>query len=101
MVTIKDVTSDKYTPIVDNFSESNSEFNFTSSKKILYFNDYFHLKDWRFGYGHEPFMTNQCPEQNCFVTRNRSLLSSLADFDAVLFHAAMDRNFPRVLQVGF
>ena len=99
IVISKRVISDNYTTIDDVLSESKSEFNFTSSKKILYFNNYFHLKDWRFGFGNQPFLSNKCPEQNCFVTKDRALLSSLAEFDAILFHAR-DRNFQQVLQVG-
>ena len=75
-----------------------SSFNFNNSKKILYYNNYFHLKHWRFGVGNEPFVSNNCPEQNCFVTRDRNLLTSFTDFDAVLFHAR-DFNFHNVLQV--
>jgi len=72
-------------------------FDFNSSKKILYFNNYFHLTDWRFGFGNQPFISNNCPQTNCYVTNDRKLLDSLADFDAILFHARdMDK---RVIQV--
>jgi len=72
-------------------------FNFNSSKKILYFNNYFHLTDWRFGFGNSPFISNGCPQTNCYVTNDRKMLGSLADFDAILFHARdMDK---RVIQV--
>ena len=78
--------------------EQQQKFNFNSSKKILYFNKYFHLTDWRFGFGHDPFISAGCPQANCFVTNDRKLLGSLADFDAILFHARdMDR---RVIQVS-
>ena len=78
-------------------SMQQNEFDFNSSKKILYFNNYFHLTDWRFGFGNEPFISAKCPQTNCFVTNNRKLLGSLADFDAILFHARdMDK---RVIQV--
>ena len=77
--------------------QQQTSFNFNSSKKILYFNNYFHLTDWRFGFGNEPFISAKCPQTNCFVTNDRKLLGSLADFDAILFHARdMDR---RVIQV--
>ena len=71
-------------------------FDFNSSKKILYFNNFFHLTDWRFGFGTEPFVSNNCPQQNCFATRDHKLLNSLADFDAILFHAR-DFDFQKVL----
>ena len=51
----------------------------------------------RFGFGAEPFVSHNCPVKNCYVTADRSLLPSLAHFDALLFHARdMDR---RVIQV--
>ena len=79
-------------------SMQQNEFDFNSSKKILYFNNYFHLTDWRFGFGNEPFISAKCPQTNCFVTNDRKLLGSLADFDAILFHARdMDK---RVIQVS-
>ena len=76
----------------------NKSFDFNSSKKILYFNNYFHLTDWRFGFGNEPFISANCPQTNCYVTNDRKALISLADFDAILFHARdMDK---RVIQVS-
>jgi len=70
---------------------------FESLKKILYFNKYFHLTDWRFGFGQEPFISSNCPVTNCYVTDDRSLLSSISEYDAILFHARdMDK---RVIQV--
>ncbi|XP_023343821.1 alpha-(1,3)-fucosyltransferase C [Eurytemora carolleeae] len=56
-------------------------------KHILYFNKYFHLVDWNFGFGREPFITNQCANSNCYITNNRSYLPSLSDFEALLFHS--------------
>lgn len=77
--------------------KESAAFDFNSSKKILYFNNYFHLTDWRFGFGHQPFISANCPQSNCFVTNDRKILPSLAEFDAILFHARdMDR---RVIQV--
>ena len=40
---------------------------FDTSKKILYFNNFFHIKDWNFGFGSKPFLN--CPVSNCYVTR--------------------------------
>ena len=37
------------------------------SKQILFFNDFFDIKDWNFGLGHTPF--SACPQPNCHVTR--------------------------------
>ena len=73
-------------------------FDFNSSKKILFFNN-FNSMDWKFGFGNEPFVLKNCTQQNCFATRDHKLLNSLADFDAILFHAR-DSNFHKALQVG-
>lgn len=62
------------------------KFEFKSAKKILFFTSYFHLTDWQFGFGHQPFLDHGCPVNNCYTTNNKSLLASLADFDAILFH---------------
>ena len=51
----------------------------------------------RFGFGQEPFISSNCPVTNCYVTDDRSLLSSISEYDAILFHARdMDK---RVIQV--
>lgn len=42
-------------------------------KRILFFTPYFHMTDWQFGFGHEPFITNHCPETNCYATNNRTM----------------------------
>ena len=57
-----------------------------SVKTILYFTPYFHMIDWDFGFGQQPFVSNNCPVQNCVITNNRSHLSNLNEFDAILFH---------------
>jgi len=92
--------------IEDNIADSDGDvesslrpphLEFDSYKKILYFNNYFHLADWRFGFGNDPFVASNCPVTNCYVTADRTLLPSLAHFDAILFHARdMDK---RVIQV--
>ena len=46
-----------------------------TTKKILYFTPYFHMKDFQFGFGHLPFIEKGCPVSNCFATNNKSLLS--------------------------
>ena len=52
---------------------------------------------FRFGFGNDPFVASNCPVTNCYVTADRTLLPSLAHFDAILFHARdMDK---RVIQV--
>ena len=38
-----------------------------SFKKILYFNNFFHINDWNFGFGLKPF--SSCPVSNCYVTK--------------------------------
>ena len=51
------------------------EENARTTKKILYFTPYFHMKDFQFGFGHLPFIEKGCPVSNCYATNNRSLLS--------------------------
>merc|ERR1719507_961290 len=81
----------------DSDTSQNRSGQFESLKKILYFNKYFHLTDWRFGFGQEPFISNNCPVASCYVTDDRRLLSSISEYDAILFHARdMDK---RVIQV--
>ena len=70
----------------DSSSRKNNKFDFASSKKILYFTSYYDMKDFAFGFGHQPFVDHGCPVTNCFATSNRSLLPSMADYDAVMFH---------------
>ena len=53
-----------------------NKFDFNSSKKILYFNNYFHLTDWRFGFGNEPFISAKCPQTNCFLDPWQTLMPS-------------------------
>ena len=47
--------------------QPNGSQEFNSSKKILYFNNFFHIKDWNFGFGLKPF--SSCPVSNCYVTK--------------------------------
>ncbi len=70
---------------VTNF-EDDAGFDFASAKKILYFTSYYDMRDFEFGFGHAPFVRHGCPVSNCYATNNRSLLGSIGDFDAVLFH---------------
>ena len=39
---------------------------------------------WQFGAG--KFLEAGCPETRCYLTSDRNLLGSVADFDAILFH---------------
>lgn len=50
---------------VDNISRE--EF-----KIILYWNTFFGIKDFTFGFGQEPFVDAQCPRSACYVTDDRS-----------------------------
>ncbi len=58
----------------------------TSLKTILYYSLFDGGRDFQFGFGHSPFVRHGCPVSGCLLTANRSLLPSVADFDAVLFH---------------
>ena len=39
-----------------------------------------------FDFGPEKFVEAGCSVSKCFVTSNRSLLTSVSDFDAIMFH---------------
>ena len=43
-------------------------------KYILYFTSYFHMKDYQFGFGQEPFEKFGCEVTNCFATNNKTYL---------------------------
>ena len=54
---------------------------------------------FRFGFGKSPFLSNNCPVTNCYVTADRTLFPSLSHFDAILFHARdMDKRIIQVTQ---
>ena len=58
------------------------------TKYILYYNKFWSYADFSFGFGREPF-EKHCPHlesYNCVATNDRSQLSSLGDFDAVVIH---------------
>jgi hypothetical protein len=54
------------------------------TKKILYWNDYFEIKDFGFGLGKsEPFVKNNCPVTNCEIFNDKKRLN---ESDFVLVH---------------
>ena len=59
------------------------------TRTILYYTtwwpDHASPGSWDLGEGSSPFA--HCPEKNCVITSNRSLLPSVAQFDALLFHS--------------
>ncbi len=79
-------TTNSSTGVTSTENETDDHYDFATAKKILYFTSYFEKKDFAFGFGHEPFVTFNCPVHQCYATNDRSLLPSLADFDAILFH---------------
>ncbi len=52
-------------------------------KTILYWNNMFTSRDYRFGVGHYPFVVNGCPVSTCQTTWNRTWLDRAS---VVLFH---------------
>lgn len=60
------------------------------TKHILYYTTYWHLPDFQFGEGRDPFLKTKCPINDCIITSNRSLLANISDFDAFVFHAHHD-----------
>ena len=53
-------------------------------RHILLFTKYYGKEDWPIEMGSAAF--EECPVSNCFVTKDRQDLSSLSEFDAILFH---------------
>ena len=65
-----------------------------TTKTILVYTPYFHMKDWDFGFGQEPFVRHKCPVTNCFVTNERRYLPHYGDYDAIVFHIRDLKDFP-------
>lgn len=60
-------------------------------KYILYYTPFWNHKDFKFGFGQEPFQV--CPyHKTCVATDNQQLLESTGDFGAVIFHS-IDFNY--------
>ena len=61
--------------------------NKTRLKTILYWNEFYGRYDtYDFGYGHEAFVEKRCKFSNCFATKDRNLLPSIDQFDAIIIH---------------
>ena len=58
---------------IDEFSEEELKQNH-DLKYILYFTSYFHMPDFQFGFGQEPFEKYGCQVNNCYATNNKSHL---------------------------
>ena len=66
-----------------------SRYNSTSPEKlktILMWNLAYGTKDYGLGFGRDPFYKYKCPDTRCYSTSNRSYLSNIEDYDAILFH---------------
>ena len=70
--------------IADNVTQSITR----TMKTILVWNAYYRVEVGVFGYGHEPFVRNQCPVSDCLMTTNRSHVP-LDQFDAILFNVPL------------
>ena len=64
-------------------------------KDYIHYKDYKYILSWCEAYGNkkyswefgsEKFLEAGCPEARCFLTEDRNMLGSVADFDAILFH---------------
>ena len=42
-------------------------------KTILFYTPYFHMIDWQFGFGQQPFIDYGCPVTNCYTTNQQIL----------------------------
>ena len=74
--------------------------NKTRLKTILYWNEFYGRYDtYDFGYGREAFLEKQppCRYTNCFATKDRKLLPSVDQFDAVIVHIrGLPNDWPRI-----
>lgn len=65
------------------------------NKYILYWNSMWHFQDFQLGFGSKIF--ENCPVNNCFTTKNRTLIP-ITEFDALVFHGVEyrenDKNNP-------
>lgn len=61
------------------------------SKYILLYTNFFDVKNWKLSaetVGPDYFRSLQCPVTDCVLTNNRELLSTITDYDALVFHIA-------------
>ena len=70
----------------DSYLDDYPAYNFKTAKKILFYTPRYGLPDWNMGSGNEPFHSQVCRVENCYLTTNKSLLKDLSEFDALLFH---------------
>ena len=43
-------------------------------KTILFYTPFFHMIDYEFGFGHQPFIDFDCPISNCYTTNDKNAL---------------------------
>ena len=48
-------------------------FNNGKRKNILFYNDYYYMSDYEFGWGSKAFVQANCPVHNCFTTNIRTM----------------------------
>ena len=60
--------------------------NEVNPKYILTWCEAYGSKKYFWEFGSEKFLEAGCPESRCFLTEDRNMLGSVADFDAILFH---------------
>jgi hypothetical protein len=58
-------------------NEAFEAYNNGKRKNILFFNDYYYINDFEFGWGNKPFVQANCPVHNCFTTNVRSMFGKL------------------------
>ena len=57
--------------------DKDDNYNYNSSKKILFYTPFFSNSDYSFGFGNKPFVENECLVTNCITTNDRNSLSKL------------------------
>ena len=64
-------------PVAREEEKAYEAYNSGKRKNILFFNDYYYMNDFEFGWGHKPFVQANCPVHNCFTTNVRTMFGKL------------------------
>ncbi|KAK2158574.1 hypothetical protein LSH36_167g05045 [Paralvinella palmiformis] len=80
----------------DDYTESeNDDTGKPRLKTILFWNTFFTAPDFRFGFGHQPFLEAKCPVHTCRTTNDRKQVEKA---DAIVFHGPRIEDFPPVVR---
>ena len=52
-------------------------------KTILFYTPFFHMIDYEFGFGNQPFIDFDCPITNCYTTNDKNALGKISSHNFV------------------